>query len=677
MKERLVSHLVAVLLVFGLIMVARGAEPSPRPASADAAMVTVTPREFTGGIQNPLKGFRPDSGAGKPFCSVFRRYLKWNELEKCEGDSLERILYATTRACEEKGKSYAEFNAKLVPRVYLYWPPSGSARGKLNLEYWPEDLQPYDYESPAFNRRAIALIEKLGRAWDEDPRIYAVEMGLIGYWGEQHHPHITAEQRRLFTDAFRKAFKHKPVLVRTPYPEFAEAGFGIYNDCFATLEREPETPKAMLEVPMLSTTRYPDLWKRAPVEGEVQYRWQTERPAAKPEETFGRTPDETMSDPKYRQYMIGKIRRYHVSYLGWIAGFDARKPEVLAGAGEIQKAFGYRFVLERFSFTPRVAPDGSLAIRFAVSNTGSAPFYLDWPVAVALLDARTHKPVWQTELKNADIRQWLPGDKWDEKTSAYEIPARSYEVSERVAVPASVATGEYLVALGILDRQGGLTPSVRFACVNYVTGGWHPLGVVGVGCSPARTEPEAVMFVSPAFDETLGYRVPARLRVEQEPPVPAFTPVKAWAMDLSREILNPYHFWDIGIQKMTVERRVTFDGPVPGEAGAKVVTAFGEFDGSSFYCELAATDAKLPPGRYQLDFQCKGTEGLRLQCALADGGKAKADSPVFKVTPTWQSHRFIYEITGEFKEGAGLRFQLPASGSGEFSVTDYHLRKLD
>ena len=46
-------------------------------------------------------------------------------------------------------------------------------------------------------------------------------------------------------------------------------------------------------------------------------------------------------------------------------------------------------------------------------NTGSAPFYPDWPVAVALLDSTTKKPVWSAPLADVDIRKWLPGEDWD------------------------------------------------------------------------------------------------------------------------------------------------------------------------------------------------------------------------------------------------------------------------
>ena len=73
----------------------------------------------------------------------------------------------------------------------------------------------------------------------DDPRIFAVQMGLIGHFGEHHNPAPTADQRRLLAEAFQKAFKNKPVLVRHNDTEFMAAGFGIYYDTFANLDREP------------------------------------------------------------------------------------------------------------------------------------------------------------------------------------------------------------------------------------------------------------------------------------------------------------------------------------------------------------------------------------------------------------------------------------------------------
>lgn len=307
-------------------------------------------------------------------------------------------------------------------------------------------------------------------------------MGLIGHFGEHHHPAPTAAQRRLLAEAFKAAFKHKPVLVRHADAEFMQAGFGIYYDTFAYLDREPPDGSRD-QFPWQATHVYPDLWKRAPIEGEVEYNWQAQRDDAKPKETFGRTPDETMEVPAYRRYMLDKIRRYHASYLGWIDNYDPSDDDVLAGAAELQKAFGYRFVLESASYPLTVHTGKKVSVKLTTRNTGSAPFYLDWPVAVGLLDPATKKPVWSASLSGVDIRQWLPGEDWDGAAFAYRRAARQNLSTGTATLPSGMKTGRYILALAILDRQGGMMPSARFATANYFRGGWHPLGYIGIGAA--------------------------------------------------------------------------------------------------------------------------------------------------------------------------------------------------
>lgn len=133
-----------------------------------------------------------------------------------------------------KGRRIEDLNIKLVPRVYLDWNGDVGPEGRPR-QHWPADPHTFDYDSAAFQERLQRLVAKLGQAWDDDPRIFAVQMGLIGRWGEHHTPAPTAEQRRLLVEAF----KNKPVLVRHTDAEFMQAGFGIYYDTFANLSREP------------------------------------------------------------------------------------------------------------------------------------------------------------------------------------------------------------------------------------------------------------------------------------------------------------------------------------------------------------------------------------------------------------------------------------------------------
>jgi hypothetical protein len=499
-----------VLFSIGFLWVAAQAvAASANEISVRDGWVTVLSTEFQGAINNPLKGFRDYKKDG--YGLLEREYIKWSDIENSAEDGVECIIAHTNKITSTKGRRFEDLNVKLVPRVYLDWD------GTAGKQHWPADLQPFDYDSPAFMGRLHRLIEKLGQAWDNDPRIFAVQMGLIGRFGEHHHPTPSAGQRRLLTDAFQKAFKNKPVLVRHNDPEFMEAGFGIYYDTFANLDREPpHGPKD--EFPWQSTNVYPDLWKRAPIEGEVEYNWQKHRESAKPKETFGLSPDETLKVPAYRRYMEDKIRRYHASYLGWIDDYDDGDRQVLDGAGELQKAFGYRFVLDSVSYPQITKPGNKLTIKLTVRNTGSAPFYLDWPVAVGLLDPATKEPVWSAPLDGMDIRQWLPGEDWDSDAFAYRKPAKPATASGTATLPGDLKPGGYILALAILDRQGGMMPSVRFATANYFRGGWHPFGFVGIGKAPQDTALSGIKFDSPAFDDSLHYKVPDALRAIQARP---------------------------------------------------------------------------------------------------------------------------------------------------------------
>jgi len=636
--------------------------------------VTVIPREFRGAINNPLKGFRGYKKNG--YGLLVRRYIKWNEIEVCAHDTVERIIAHTNKITHIDGKRFEELNVKLVPRVYLDW--NGEIGSEENpKQHWPADLHTFDYDSPAFQERLRALVAKLGQAWDEDPRIFAVQMGLIGRFGEHHNPAPTRDQRRLLTEAFKKAFKNKPVLVRHTDPEFMEAGFGIYYDTFANLTREPPHTNAKEQFPWQATHFYPDIWKRAPIEGEVEYNWQR-RDSSKATETFGLNPDETMKAPAYRRYMIDKIRRYHASYLGWIDNYNDSDREVLAGAAELQEAFGYRFVVDSVGYPLAVQPGGKLTVKLTVRNTGSAPFYLDWPVAVALLDSGTRKPVWFAPLSGVDIRKWLPGEDWDSKAFAYRRPAGPHHNEGHAIVPKDIPLGTYFLALAILDRQGGMMPSVRFATENYFRGGWHPFGFIGIGKRPQQVALASVKFDSPAFDDSLRYEVPASIRAIQAPPIPAVQAVQPWTPDPKKELINPWRYWVLESDSKSLEKQIRMDGPVEGPAGRRVIRVTGDFGDRSHLDYTFGRGVKLDRGRYRFAFHVRGTAGLSVAFELADGWRGGfSEATSIPLTPDWQEHIIEFDIAKSFNDETGLRFKLPRHAKGNFDLANMRLRKLD
>lgn len=645
------------------------AQSGPEPVIHEG-WVTVFPREFQGAINNPLKGFREYKAHG--YGLLVRRYIGWNELEVGAGDTVDRIIAYTNKITVIEGKRFEDLNVKLVPRVYLDW------EGRPGRQYWPADLHTFDYDSPTFHERLKAFVAKLGQAWDEDPRIFAVQMGLIGYFGEHHHPAPTAQQRRLLAEAFRKAFKNKPVLVRHNDPEFMQAGFGIYYDTFGTLTREPPFgPKS--QFPWQATYIYRDVWKHAPIEGEVEYNWQ-KREGSNPTETFGFTPNETLKVPAYRRYMIDKIRRYHASYLGWISRYDDSDREVLAGAAELQKAFGYRFVLESFTYPLEVQPGQPLVVKFTVRNTGSAPFYLDWPVAVALLDPIGRKPIWMAPLEGVDIRKWMPGEDWDGQAFAYRRPAKSYAEEGRATLTQTIPQGDFIIALAILDRQGGMMPSVRFAIENYFRGGWHPLGFIGVGRKPAEIGLKDVTFDSPAFDDTLHYKVPEKLLAVKEPPIPQVTPVTPWTADPKIELINPWRYWTLFAgdgETKTIEKEVHYDGPVEGPAGRRVIRVTGDFGQWAALSYQFESGVKLVPGRYRLAFLARAAPDQIVDVELTAQGRPAVEIAQIRVGRQWQEYTLEFAIKDEPVGEVTLRFRLPRNVKGTFDLTHTRLKQVE
>ena len=671
-----VTHLSILLGCLLPITQAQEGSPASRDGiSVRDGWVTVAPAEFEGAINNPLKGFRDYKEQG--YGLIKRTYINWNDIEVGADDTVDRIIAYTNKIAQINGKRLEDLNVKLVPRVYLDW------NGTAGRQYWPTDLHTFDYDSPAFQERVKRLVAKLGEAWDNDPRIFSVQMGLIGSFGEHHSPAPTADQRRLLTEAFQKAFKNKPVLVRHTDPEFMQAGFGIYYDTFGNLSREQSKGNES-QFPWQATHVFPDIWKRAPIEGEVEYNWQTSRAStSKPLETYGYKPDETMKVPAYRRYMIDKIRRYQTSYLGWISSYNDSDPEVVAGAAELQKAFGYRFVLESASYPITLEAGKNLPIKLSVRNTGSAPFYLDWPVGVALLDPATKKPIWSAPLSGVDIRKWLPGEKWDSTAFAYTHPAVSYHEKGQATIPNDIKSGKYILALALLDREGGLQPSARFAIKNYLSGGWHPLGIIGIGETPTEVALTNLKFDSPAFDNSLRYNVPEKLLMVKTPPLPPVKAVVPWTPDPNIELINPWRYWTLEGQPKDLNKEIHVnDRTEAGSADQRIIRVTGNYGKASSLRYTLGKGIKLNSGSYQLAFSVRGTPGQvvgfeiadSVDFAATDGSSIIAKKDSIPLTDQWQEHILEFEINTPLKNQTFLRFKFPSEVTGTFDLTNTRLK---
>lgn len=403
---------------------------------------------------NPLRGLRPELDIARdyPWASLGRVYLPWNLLERSEGDGLDRIMAVSDRVFGD----VAAYNVKVIPRVYLLWPPRD--------RYWPVDLRPGDFQSAAFRERLVRLVQRLGQAWNGDPRVAYIEMGIIGYWGEHHHPGFNPDEgglprsmEKLVGDAFAAAFPDTPVMHRNPR-DFTAYGFGLHWDVFGSFDRGWYSNDSSLMKLELQTPLLKDRWLSMPRGGEID-------PTFLGEKDWSGSSQEAMV-LKHAQRLASIARDLHWNHLSVANDVDTSKPEILAGLSLVDKALGYRFVLESASL-PLRAEAGSVAIvELTLSNRGSSPMYASWPLEISVLDPVTHLPLFSAIIASEDTRSWIPGARVDLKL---ELP-----------IPAGFARGSYPVAIAILD-PAGMVPSVRFANANYWNGGRSPLGVIGIG----------------------------------------------------------------------------------------------------------------------------------------------------------------------------------------------------
>jgi len=472
----------------------------PAWAKEGTREVVIRPAVYPHALRNPLKGFRPDTSPRAfkhEYATLTRCYLRWNELENDETDTIDRIK----EVCDEKWMDIEKHNIKVIPRVYLDWDE------KKGNEYWPADMQTGDYSSEQFKRRVIRLVQRLGQCWDNDPRVAWVQLGIIGHWGEHHNPSPNGEMQKLLGDAFTGAFRNKKVTVRHPW-EFTDYEFGIYWDSWAHIQQVQSHGKGIEEL-----NNNLGRWKICPIGGECAYNWG--RYGQQP----GDHPNDTLRDPNHLDWLLYTIRWLHCSNLGWVASYDAGDPQVRQGAEQVQKTFGYRFIVDEVRFPAELFTGQTFTVTFSVRNVGSAPFYYNWPIEISLLDPKSKEVVWRDIFRKIDICSWLPGDKWHRDRHLYEVKPKLYQVSGSFVLSPSVSQGRYILALAILD-PAGMVPSVRFAIENYFKGGRHPIGLVGVG----KTVPEPVLdpasYDDPAEDRILQYVLDSRYNLAESSELP-------------------------------------------------------------------------------------------------------------------------------------------------------------
>lgn len=465
-------------------------------STLQAQMITVYPNEYSEGLSNPMKGFRPSVRGtnnypnfnDEPYPTIHRHYIYWNDIENHHNDGIDKIR----DYCNNKWAGCEAANYKMIPRVILQY-----GDGEY---YWPSDLQAGNYNQTELKWRVRRMIRRLGQLWDTDPRVAWVQTGIIGKWGEQESPTGVDDTApgtdstwvEIMGEEFANAFPNKKLIVRNQEhwdPEGYE--WGVYWDSFAHTDQYWGSWSDIL------STTAEDRYLTQFVEGEIAYDWGSGR------DNFGYTPTETVSTPSYYNFVINTIMQLHCSALGWVSGYD-KNSSTEYGASQMQKAFGYRFLIPEFSCSARTDPGNTMNVNFKVKNVGAAAMYYNWQLAVVLIDESSRQIVETIPLSgaNTDISQWLPGRNFDwdpinnsNGSKTYLTPAETYTINSSVIIPSSMSTGQYLVGLTILEPSTQL-PGLFFAVENFFKESQtQPLARIGIGTNVSNNT------VSGPFDD--------------------------------------------------------------------------------------------------------------------------------------------------------------------------------
>jgi hypothetical protein len=244
-----------------------------------------------------------------------------------------------------------------------------------------------DYEDARLVSALESFIEALGDRYDGDPRVGFLTAGLLGSWGEWHtHPRedlfASVKTQRRVLASYGKAFRETPVLLRYPagknrtdLAENAMLPFGYHDDSFAwgTLGTGRESDRWHF-LPSLKAAgdAAVNKWRTRPIGGEV-------RP-----EVWGQIHDAKPKHPKAQDF-LACVERTHVSWLMESGLFETKPDAERHARAEAQvRRMGYDFHVR----TAELRREGrAVKVDLGVINQGVAPFYRDWRMELAALDA--------------------------------------------------------------------------------------------------------------------------------------------------------------------------------------------------------------------------------------------------------------------------------------------------
>lgn len=302
-----------------------------------------------------------------------------------------------------------------------------------------------DAEDPRYAKYFGNMISELGKRFDGHPGLEAVDVSIVGFWGEGRGSDILSEDtRKKLINAYTDNFKKTPLLMlltdeKTNKYGLSQADVGWRIDCLGDMGGfNPNWSHMMDYYPQgIINFGMEDAWKKAPVSLEVCWvmqKWYDE----------GWDID----------YIIDQSLKWHISSFNSKSSAVPKEWETFVD--KWLKKMGYRFVLRNLSYPSKVSPNDKVSFKSWWENKGVAPCYKDFALAFRLRSENNS----QVFVTDAKIKEWLPGD---------IIYDNSF------FIPNDFLQGEYDLQVAIIDKNDR-KPKVDLAIEGRDPEGWYSLG---------------------------------------------------------------------------------------------------------------------------------------------------------------------------------------------------------
>ncbi len=403
--------------------------------------------------------------------AYFRIY--WRFLETAPFEYNWEMIDRALRTAAQRGQTLmlriAPYGGEENEDVPLWYRKMLGNEENLMHEKWRTDP-----ENPAYLKHFGGMIAELGRRYDGHPDLEAVDVSIIGFWGEGSGGHLLSDHTRLalinvYLDNFKKTHLiFQPLNGDAPCPDKLVKGtdiaaywpdgsnngtgpqmrhLGWRIDCLGDMSFfiEKWNFSHMLDVyPQdIIKSGMSEAWKKAPIAMEICG-------------TFFNWKNKQKYDKETVEYIFDQALKWHISTFNAKSSPVPREWEPLVN--EWLKKMGYRFVLRKFAYPEAVAPHGQIHISMWWENKGVAPAYKKYTLAVRIKnDIRSE--IFAT---GADVRTWLPGD------IIYE---------DKLYLPHDMPEGEYELAVAIVDPVS-YKPKIKLAIKGMENDGWYTMGKI-------------------------------------------------------------------------------------------------------------------------------------------------------------------------------------------------------